>query len=212
MSLGDASTGDDSGSALEVPLRQPITGAGVPPTPAPQLYEIFEELPTYQPAALFPEMKGNLQDSVADERLAPKPSIVEAASARVAAQSTSYVPGSRHDLPIDPITTPEATAILRAAGWPEPWIPDILTIAACESSGGKRDADGALFHPGEAGDGGNSLGWLQLWSGWWRAAGEDLERWFDPLVNARVGLYIRTVRGRFGGNGGWSCADRFGIT
>lgn len=125
--------------------------------------------------------------------------------------AAGFVPGGRADLPLPPITTPEARAILGAAGWPEEWIADILVIGACESSGGRSDAAGALFHPGETGDGGNSLGWLQLWSGWFRASGEDVDRWWDPLVNARVGLYVRQVRGHFGGPGGWSCADRNGI-
>lgn len=95
------------------------------------------------------------------------------------------------------LTEGEATAFLRAAGAPEAWIPDMLTISACESHHG----------PYAVGDSGNSLGQYQLWSGWFRP-GEDP---FDPLTNARVAVRVRETRGRFGGAGGWSCADRWGI-
>jgi hypothetical protein len=46
-----------------------------------------------------------------------------------------------------------------------------------------------------------------LWGGWFRE-GEDP---FDAVTNARVAVRIREIRGRFGGAGGWSCADRLGI-
>ena len=51
----------------------------------------------------------------------------------------------------------------------------------------------------------------QLWRGWFHSAGFDGEAWSDPVVNARTALYVRLVRGRFGGRGGWSCADHLGI-
>ena len=86
----------------------------------------------------------------------------------------------------------EVVAFLRAAGAPEEWIPDLVTISACESR----------HRPGAIGDGGNSLGALQMWSGWFRS-GEDP---FDPLTNYRVGVRVREIRGSFGGSGGWTCA------
>lgn len=113
-----------------------------------------------------------------------------------AAGATAFV-----DLPLEPMTSDVAMAILFEAGWPAEWVPDIMAIGECESH----------RYPGETGDSGNSLGWLQLWHGWFAAAGEDISRWWDPLVNARVGLYVRQVRGHYGGAGGWSCADRLGI-
>lgn len=183
----------------------------------------------YQPPALFPAAYAapwirqfpadpdRPVEELADadnhpgETIAIETIVTVGAVERSELHAAGFVPGGRADLPLPPITTPEARAILGAAGWPEEWIADILVIGACESSGGRSDAAGALFHPGETGDGGNSLGWLQLWSGWFRASGEDVDRWWDPLVNARVGLYVRQVRGHFGGPGGWSCADRNGI-
>ena len=125
--------------------------------------------PTYFPATLFPTA----------------PSTVEAATARVNAEGGQ-------------LTEAEVIAVLRAAGAPEAWVPDMLTIAWCESH----------YSPGAVGDSGNSLGLFQLWSGWARP-GEDL---FDPLTNARVAVRVREIRGRFGGGGGWSCADLNGIS
>ena len=99
------------------------------------------------------------------------------------------------------LTEAEMRAVLVEAGWPAAWHDDALSVAWCESH----------WSPYAVGDGGNSLGAWQLWRGWWAAAGQDLGQWADPLTNARVALYVRSVRGRFGGPGGWSCADRMGI-
>lgn len=114
--------------------------------------------------------------------------MVEAATARANAEGGQ-------------LTRDEVIAVLRAAGAPEEWIPDLLTIAWCESQ----------FSPWAKGDSGNSLGLFQLWSGWAKPMGYSTEDLFDPLKNARTALYVRSVRGRFGGVGGWSCADLNGI-
>lgn len=92
-------------------------------------------------------------------------------------------------------------AVLTEAGWPVEWHDDALAVAWCESK----------WTPYAVGDGGNSLGLMQLWRGWFEPAGYSVGQAFDPLVNARVALYVRQVRGRFGGAGGWSCAERTGI-
>lgn len=91
----------------------------------------------------------------------------------------------------------EMRAVLTEAGWPEELLAEALTVAYCESR----------YRPGAVGDGGNSLGLFQLWYGWARPAGYEPDHLYDPVVNARVALYVRQVRGRFGGNGGWSCAE-----
>lgn len=95
----------------------------------------------------------------------------------------------------------EMRAVLTVAGWPAEWHDDALAIAWCESH----------WSPYAVGDGGNSLGAWQLWRGWFGPAGYSVDQAFDPLTNARVALYVRQVRGRFGGAGGWSCAERLGI-
>lgn len=179
----------------------------------------------YQPAALFPSwyLEPWVSQPPADSEKSPEEladsdnhpgetiAIDTIVAERAVERSEVYAAPGRVDLPIPPITISEAIAILREAGWPQEWLEEITAIGACESSGGKRDENGPLFHPGETGDGGNSLGWLQLWYGWFPAAGEDVERWWDPVVNARTALYVREVRGRFGGAGGWTCADLSGI-
>ena len=95
------------------------------------------------------------------------------------------------------LTEAQLIYILLEVGWPPDWIPEGLLIVWCESK----------YSPGAIGDGGNSLGLFQLWTGWF-LAGEDP---FNPYTNAAVALRVRQARGRFGGAGGWTCADLWGI-
>ena len=95
----------------------------------------------------------------------------------------------------------EVRGILSRASVPSEWWPEFEAIAWCESRW-RSDA---------VGDGGSSVGMWQMWRGWFSQAGIDGEAWADPVSNARVALYVRQVRGRFGGSGGWSCADHLGI-
>ena len=175
LALGLPSSAD-RGSTLGTTSPATIDGPGEPPLPGSQPFEVFEQLPPFLP------------DRLAD---AGKPipsgtsvSMVEAATARVNAEGGQ-------------LTREEMIAVLRAAGAPEAWFSDMLTIAWCESH----------YSPGAVGDSGNSLGLFQLWSGW-AQPGEDL---FDALTNARVAVRVRDIRGRFGGGGGWSCATNNGI-
>jgi hypothetical protein len=94
------------------------------------------------------------------------------------------------------LTSDELTAVLHLAGWPDSLIPEAMSVSWCESH----------WSPYAVGDGGNSLGLFQLWTGWFPAFHEDLSAWYDPLVNARVARYVYERRGRWGGGGGWSCA------
>ena len=181
--LGEPSTAEHR-IALGNTSPATIDGPGEPPLPGSQPFEVFEQLP-YFPPALFPAATNH------DELRQPAPDLipdttkmVEAATARVNAEGGQ-------------LTREEMIAVLRAAGAPEEWIPDMLTIAWCESH----------YSPGAVGDSGNSLGLFQLWSGW-AQPGEDL---FDALTNARVAVRVRDIRGRFGGGGGWSCATNNGI-
>lgn len=205
---------------------QPDVGPGEPPSPGPAYTSSradgetvsrephkldigrFDSGLRYQPPALFPaytdpdagryggradaalsEISGNAPvGGVGSNPATGSQSLVEAATARVNAQGGS-------------LTEDEVIAVLRAAGAPEAWIPDMVAISQCESR----------HSPYAVGDGGNSLGMFQTWFGWARAYGVSVEELFDPLVNAKVALYIRGVRGRFGGAGGWSCADHLGI-
>lgn len=92
-------------------------------------------------------------------------------------------------------------ALLEATGWPAEWREEAKAIAWCESR----------FRPWAVGDGGNSLGLWQLWYGWARPAGYEPDQLYDPVVNSRTALYVRTTRGRWGGGGGWSCAGLNGL-
>lgn len=92
---------------------------------------------------------------------------------------------------------PAFDAWYEAAGVPVEWRADRAAIAMCESRG----------NPAAVGDGGASLGLHQMWRGWFRA-GEDP---FDPVTNSAVAARVRATRGRFGGAGGWTCADLLGI-
>lgn len=70
--------------------------------------------------------------------------------------------------------------VLRAAGWDGERLEEAARVAWCESR----------WSPSAVGDSGSSRGLLQLWSGWFDWAGEDLSRWADPVVNARVALRV----------------------
>ncbi len=97
-------------------------------------------------------------------------------------------------------SSPEAW--LRRAGAPAEWWDALLGIGQCESG----------LNPDAIGDGGSSLGWLQIqpFAGGqhlWRL-GElgyplDPQLLFDPVISARVAVHIRRDAG---GWWPWSCA------
>lgn len=97
----------------------------------------------------------------------------------------------------------------RLAGWPqEPgWWPEMRRIIQCET----RSLDRMAHNTGDPN--GGSYGLAQL-NGrqHFDKAGEDFEMRFDAVVNLRTALWLRTVRGHFGGFGGWGvCAAGLGI-
>jgi hypothetical protein len=92
------------------------------------------------------------------------------------------------------VLTPwEMEMVLAAAGWPPELVPDAMAVAWCESK----------FSPGAVGAGGAVLGLFQLWDGWFPWAGEDPDRWVDPVVNARVALRV-VERDRALGRDAWA--------
>jgi hypothetical protein len=79
------------------------------------------------------------------------------------------------------VLTPwEMEMVLAAAGWPPELVPDAMAVAWCESR----------FSPGAVGAGGAVLGLFQLWYGWFPWAGVPVERWADPVANAKVALAV----------------------
>lgn len=95
------------------------------------------------------------------------------------------------------LSVAEFRLLLTLADVPVVWWTAFETIGECESH----------YSTYAVGDSGSSLGIMQMWSGWFTESEDP----FDPLTNLRVALRVRETRGRFGGFGGWSCADLNGI-
>lgn len=91
----------------------------------------------------------------------------------------------------------ELDAVLALAGWPEEARGEAAAVAWCESR----------WSPYARGDGGNSLGLFQLWSGWFPWAHVELELWNDSVANARVALAVYRRDLSLGRNpwSQWSC-------
>ena len=105
------------------------------------------------------------------------------------------------------LTETELELAALAAGWlvGPGWWDDMRRIVYCESgrntlSHNKSDPNGGSY-------GLSQLNGTQHFT----KSGEDFELRYDPIVNLRTALWLRTVRGHFGGGGGWSCADKLGI-
>ncbi len=107
------------------------------------------------------------------------------------------------------ITIEQLDEFARLAGWPnEPgWWPDMRRIVLCET----RSLDTMAHNTNDPA--GGSYGLAQLNGSYHFAnAGEDFAMRFDPVVNLRTALWLRTVRGHYGGGGGWAnCSALWGI-
>lgn len=179
---------------------------------------VAEEALPYRDAMVYQQETVAEPEPTATPEPVPTPvptPVVATYSAETVGAASAVAAGIFQDLPLPAMSMTEAKWALAQAGWPEEEWPNILAIGACESSGGVVDANGEpMFHPGETGDSGNSIGWLQLNKGWWNRwpeRGHRIELWMNPVENASVALDIWHARGRYGGAGGWSCADRLGI-
>jgi hypothetical protein len=107
------------------------------------------------------------------------------------------------------LTLDQLDAAAVAAGWPmgPGWWPDMRKIIQCETHSLDRYAHNT------SDPNGGSYGLAQLnGTQHFIASGEDFNHWMDPVTNLRVALWLRTVRGHFGGTGGWYiCSERWGI-
>ena len=107
------------------------------------------------------------------------------------------------------LTLEQLDAYAFEAGWPnEPgWWPEMRKIILCET----RSLDTMAHNTSDPH--GGSYGLAQLNGSYhFTNAGEDFARRFDPVVNLRTALWLRTVRGHYGGTGGWyNCAKLWGI-
>jgi hypothetical protein len=108
------------------------------------------------------------------------------------------------------LTLDQLDAAAVAAGWPmdDGWWPDMRKIIQCETHSLDR------FAHNTSDPNGGSYGLAQLnGTQHFIASGEDFNNWSDPVTNLRVALWLRTVRGHFGGAGGWYiCSERWGIS
>lgn len=107
------------------------------------------------------------------------------------------------------ITLEQLDAFAAEAGWPnEPgWWPDMRKIILCET----RSLDTMAHNTSDPN--GGSYGLAQLNGSYhFYNAGEDFAMRYDPVVNLRTALWLRTARGHYGGVGGWyNCAKLWGI-
>ncbi|MFN8616284.1 MAG: hypothetical protein U0837_04265 [Dehalococcoidia bacterium] len=114
-----------------------------------------------------------------------------------------YAPAERF------ITLEQLDDYARQAGWPdEPgWWPDMRKIILCET----RSLDTMAHNVNDPA--GGSYGLAQLNGSYhFINAGEDFAMRYDPVVNLRTALWLRTVRGHYGGTGGWAnCSALWGI-
>ena len=124
---------------------------------------------------------------------ASNPEIALPAAGQQTDQSLNAQPrGGQNQLDSDQIRQ-----LLAEVGTPPEWIEPFVAIAWCESK----------YSPGAVGDSGRSLGMWQLAHLWFAHAGEDITRWADPDVNARVALSVARysiARGRSPWEQ-WSC-------
>lgn len=104
-------------------------------------------------------------------------------------------------IPRGQLSDDDIDRVFDLADVPAEWRAALKSIAFCESR----------YNATAVGDSGASLGLFQLWSGWFSWAGYGVGEWSDPVINTRVAMAVRNYRGRFGGAGGWSCADALSI-
>jgi hypothetical protein len=128
---------------------------------------------------------------------------VIAAQVQAGPEAPYYAPAERF------ITLEQLDEYARQAGWPDipGWWPDMRKIILCET----RSLDTMAHNVNDPA--GGSYGLAQLNGSYhFINAGEDFAMRYDPVVNLRTALWLRTVRGHFGGTGGWAnCSALWGI-
>ena len=195
MRLGDSS-GAATGSAY---LQVPSVARGGGPDSAPAA------LPLFYPATLFPELPDLIVDAnkMVEAHIFEPPELVEFLEEFESPTLAPVDPPTVHAASGggDSLTESALRGVLAEAGAPADWVEPLLAIAWCESR----------YSPYAIGDSGNSLGIWQLWRGWAAPMGYTPDDLHDPLKAAKTAIYVRTVRGRFAGGGGWSCAGLLNI-
>lgn len=99
---------------------------------------------------------------------------------------TDYRSQSEREYYLEVCNTPEAVKghivqWLKEADWPQELIDDAIDVSwGCESGG----------DPNVVSEDGQSFGLFQLDRMWFIYAGEDPQKWADPIVNAKVALKV----------------------
>lgn len=130
------------------------------------------------------------------------------------APAYSVPPGIRDDGTGPYLWEDEWRELLRVHA-PAEWVEDLVTITVCESGRFEPDSGRWYVRVGAVGDHGASRGAPQMAAVWYRGIGVDPDGpgqpWRDADVQARAAVFVRENRGRYGGAGGWTCADLRGI-
>lgn len=182
-----------------------VQGPGVGYTsPAPAL-------PTYQPAGLFPDAGGTIlpasgkwsppeHDALTAYVLDPGFTL-PAVSSNPAPAPIPNVQSAQGAL-----TEAEARAVLTEAGWPIELHDQALAVACGIGNRSGFTSGESGCRPGAVGDGGNSLGFFQLWYGWARYCGIPIDALLDALENARCAyrVYLYDIEKGYGAWKQWT--------
>lgn len=176
-----ANATESTATASATPSPATFTPLAGPQLPDPGVY-----------AALVPSFPTHVETPTPAPILAPAP------SSGVSAASLVHT-----------ITLDELDRYAAIAGWDvtaEPWHLMRRIISECEA----RSLN--IYTHNSSDPQGGSHGLAQLnGSYWFERYGEDFNQRYDPVVNLRTARKLYEERGRFGGGGGWSCADHLGI-
>lgn len=193
-------------ASLTQRTRQQSAEASIPVSSVivPFLYEPVAFVPAAPWGPFVPTLQELIPDFVFVPRsVAPAPAPITLAAAALH-QPVPLEPTTLEPLYISP---EQLDAYAVEAGWSgESWQLMRRIIVECECSSLNVRAHNSSDPQG------GSHGLAQLNGRYWfDRYGEPFELRYDPVVNLRTALKLYQERGRFGGFGGWSCADRLGI-
>lgn len=161
-------------AAVETAIEAPTETATESPT---------EEAPVPQPALPAP---------AAAQAAAAEPPAPVATAAPMAAPIAPTPTAGPPPVARVVYTAAEVRAFASQAGWPDPQLDEVVSVARCES--------GLV---GSANSGGGPLGLMQIMPSWFASAGIDLGAWSDPVANLQVARFVYN-HGISGGHDGWA--------
>jgi hypothetical protein len=147
----------------------------------------------------------------------PDASVVEGLTWTSGTSTPSVITSSPSATGVASASVPTKTTSVAAQSAPSTTAADACPAVIRETFGDRSEEACAVawceskYNPAAIGDEGRSLGMFQLWTGWAKWYGVQPEQLLDPVVNTAVARAVLEHRGRWGGAGGWSCADLEGI-